>query len=94
MGAWTPDAGVDTRIVRDGPAHALLEATDEAFVHEAFVHEALVHEASVHEASVVVIGAHRRTGRPGPHHGPVAHTPLHGSHCPVVAVPHGDHRQV
>lgn len=41
------------------------------------------------DAAVVVIGAHRRTGRPGPHLGPVAHTLLHRSHCPVVIVPTG-----
>ncbi|WAZ19508.1 universal stress protein [Streptomyces cinnabarinus] len=35
------------------------------------------------EAAVVVIGAHRRRGRLGP----VAHTLLHRSHCPVVLVP-------
>jgi nucleotide-binding universal stress UspA family protein len=39
------------------------------------------------EAAVVVIGAHRRTGPLGPHLGPVAHTLLHRSHCPVVLVP-------
>ncbi|MCZ4602766.1 universal stress protein [Streptomyces sp. Lzd4kr] len=39
------------------------------------------------EAAVVVIGAHRRTSRPGPRIGPVAHTLLHRSHCPVVLVP-------
>ncbi|MGW2829636.1 universal stress protein [Streptomyces sp. NPDC001286] len=39
------------------------------------------------DASVVVIGAHRRTGRVGPHLGTVAHTLLHHSHCPVVLVP-------
>ncbi|MGW7543205.1 universal stress protein [Streptomyces sp. NPDC054770] len=41
------------------------------------------------EAAVVVIGAHRRTGHPGPHLGPVAYTLLHRSHCPVVLVPPG-----
>ncbi|MCD7442300.1 universal stress protein [Streptomyces lincolnensis] len=39
------------------------------------------------DASVVVIGAHRRTGRLGHHLGPVAHALLHRSHCPVVLVP-------
>ncbi|MEV6481890.1 universal stress protein [Streptomyces sp. NPDC051576] len=39
------------------------------------------------EAAVVVIGAHRRKGHVGPHLGPVAHTLLHRSHCPVVLVP-------
>ncbi|MFD5856843.1 universal stress protein [Streptomyces chartreusis] len=39
------------------------------------------------ESAVVVIGAHRRTSRPGPRVGPVAHTLLHRSHCPVVLVP-------
>ncbi|MGC9543485.1 universal stress protein [Streptomyces sp. UG1] len=39
------------------------------------------------ESAVVVIGAHRRTSRIGPQLGPVAHTLLHGSHCPVVLVP-------
>ncbi len=34
-------------------------------------------------SAVVVIGAHRRRG----HLGPVAHTLLHRSHCPVVLVP-------
>ncbi|GAA3367532.1 universal stress protein [Streptomyces antimycoticus] len=34
-------------------------------------------------AGVVIIGAHRRAGRLGP----VAHTLLHHSHCPVVLVP-------
>ncbi|MFD9043357.1 universal stress protein [Streptomyces bottropensis] len=40
------------------------------------------------EAAVVVIGAHRRNG-PGARLGPVAHTLLHRSHCPVVVVPGG-----
>ncbi|AZQ40898.1 universal stress protein [Streptomyces cyaneochromogenes] len=39
------------------------------------------------EAAVVVIGTHRRTSGPGPRLGPVAHTLLHRSHCPVVLVP-------
>ncbi|MEU6379901.1 universal stress protein [Streptomyces sp. NPDC046909] len=39
------------------------------------------------EAAVVVIGTHRHAGRPGPHLGPVVHTLLHRSHCPVVVVP-------
>ncbi|KUL21257.1 stress-inducible protein [Streptomyces regalis] len=42
---------------------------------------------ATHESAVVVIGAHRRTSRPGPQLGPVAHTLLHRSHCPVVMVP-------
>ncbi|MFF4255195.1 universal stress protein [Streptomyces sp. NPDC001663] len=62
-----PEVGVETRTVRTGPAHALLEAT--------------------RDAAVVVIGAHRRTDRHGPRPGPVAHTLLHRSHCPVVVVP-------
>jgi len=41
------------------------------------------------EAAVVVIGAHRRGGRLGPRLGPVAHTLLHRSHCPVLIVPVG-----
>jgi len=40
------------------------------------------------EAAVVVIGAHRHNG-PGTRLGPVAHTLLHRSHCPVVVVPGG-----
>ncbi|MFJ9566124.1 universal stress protein [Streptomyces fuscichromogenes] len=39
------------------------------------------------EAAVVVIGAHHRTGPLGRRLGPVAHTLLHRSHCPVVLVP-------
>ncbi|MGW6888309.1 universal stress protein [Streptomyces sp. KS_5] len=39
------------------------------------------------ESAVVVIGAHRRTSRLGPQLGPVAHTLLRSSHCPVVLVP-------
>ncbi|WP_329267084.1 universal stress protein [Streptomyces sp. NBC_01451] len=39
------------------------------------------------EASVVVIGAHRRTGRLGSRVGSVTHVLLHRSHCPVVVVP-------
>ncbi|KUO17823.1 stress-inducible protein [Streptomyces dysideae] len=42
---------------------------------------------ATHESAVVVIGAHRRTSRLGPQLGPVAHTLLHRSHCPVVLVP-------
>ena len=38
------------------------------------------------EAGVVVIGA-RRPDRLGPRLGPVTHTLLHRSHCPVVVVP-------
>ncbi|MGW7409981.1 universal stress protein [Streptomyces sp. NPDC054833] len=41
------------------------------------------------ESGVVVIGAHRRPDRLGPRLGPVAHTLLHRSHCPVVLVPTG-----
>lgn len=63
-----PAVGVDTRTVRTGPAHALLEATREAGV---------------------VVGAHRRADRLGSRLGPVAHTLLHRSHCPVVVVPTG-----
>ncbi|WP_405657273.1 universal stress protein [Streptomyces sp. NBC_00079] len=39
------------------------------------------------DAGVVVIGARRRPDRLGPRLGPVAHTLLHRSHCPVVVVP-------
>jgi len=39
------------------------------------------------ESAVVVIGAHCRTSRLGPQLGPVAHTLLRSSHCPVVLVP-------
>ncbi|WP_432196502.1 universal stress protein [Streptomyces sp. bgisy027] len=39
------------------------------------------------ESGVVVIGAHRRSSRLGPQLGPVAHTLLRSSHCPVVLVP-------
>ncbi|MEU5278022.1 universal stress protein [Streptomyces asoensis] len=39
-------------------------------------------------AAVAVVGAHRRTSVFGPRLGPVAHTLLHRSHCPVVLVPH------
>ncbi|GAA3545395.1 universal stress protein [Streptomyces osmaniensis] len=39
------------------------------------------------ESAVVVIGAHRRSSRLGPQLGPVAHTLLRSSHCPVVLVP-------
>lgn len=42
---------------------------------------------ATHESAVVVIGTHRRTSGPGPRLGPVAHTLLHRSHCPVVLVP-------
>jgi len=35
------------------------------------------------EAAVVVVGAHRHGARPGP----VVHTLLHRSHCPVIVVP-------
>ncbi|WP_206341028.1 universal stress protein [Streptomyces ureilyticus] len=44
---------------------------------------------ATHEAAVVVIGAHRRTSRLGPQLGPVAHTLVHRSHCPVIVVPTG-----
>ncbi|MEV7144121.1 universal stress protein [Streptomyces tauricus] len=40
-------------------------------------------------ADVVVIGAHHRAHRVGLHLGPVAHTLLHRSHCPVLVVPTG-----
>ncbi|RSN11356.1 stress-inducible protein [Streptomyces sp. WAC 01325] len=39
------------------------------------------------ESAVVVIGARRRSSRLGPQLGPVAHTLLRSSHCPVVLVP-------
>jgi nucleotide-binding universal stress UspA family protein len=39
------------------------------------------------ESAVVVVGGHRRTHRPRPRLGPVAHTLLHHSHCPVVVMP-------
>ncbi|MDX3458903.1 universal stress protein [Streptomyces sp. ME02-8801-2C] len=64
-----PQVAVETRTVRTGPAHALLETT--------------------RAAGVVVIGAHRQAHRPGPRLGPVAHTLLHRSHCPVALVPTG-----
>ncbi|WP_326580195.1 universal stress protein [Actinacidiphila glaucinigra] len=39
-------------------------------------------------ADVVVVGAHRREGRPlGMRLGPVTHAVLHHAHCPVVMVP-------
>ncbi|MFF4113196.1 universal stress protein [Streptomyces sp. NPDC001714] len=41
------------------------------------------------EAAVVVVGTHRRTGVLGPRLGPVVHTLLHRSHCPLVVVPEG-----
>ncbi|MFG2549408.1 universal stress protein [Streptomyces sp. NPDC048581] len=62
-----PDVDVETRTVRTGPGHALVDAT--------------------RESAVVVIGAHRRANGLGPQLGPVAHTLLHHSHCPVVLVP-------
>ncbi|MGW6012065.1 universal stress protein [Streptomyces sp. NPDC055210] len=40
-------------------------------------------------ADVVVIGAHQRAHRVGPHLNPTAHTLLHRSHCPVLVVPTG-----
>jgi nucleotide-binding universal stress UspA family protein len=58
-----PAVGVETRMVRTGPAQALLDAT--------------------REAAVVVIGGRRRAGDLGP----VAHTLVHRSHCPVIVVP-------
>lgn len=39
------------------------------------------------ESAVVVVGAHRRPHRLGPRLGPVAHTLLRRSHCPVVLLP-------
>lgn len=39
------------------------------------------------EAGVVVIGTRNGAGRRGPQLGPVAHTLLHHSHCPVALVP-------
>ncbi|MFG3294811.1 universal stress protein [Streptomyces sp. NPDC048179] len=39
------------------------------------------------ESAVVVIGVHRRPALLGRHLGPVAHTLLHRSHCPVLLVP-------
>ncbi|MGV9457292.1 universal stress protein [Streptomyces sp. NPDC003635] len=41
------------------------------------------------EADIVVIAAHRDPKRHGVHLGPVTHTLLHHSHCPVVIVPTG-----
>ncbi|MET8247668.1 universal stress protein [Streptomyces sp. NPDC005202] len=38
------------------------------------------------EAAVAVIGARRGIGRLDSHLGPVTHTLLHRSHCPVVVV--------
>ncbi|SNX56056.1 nucleotide-binding universal stress UspA family protein [Streptomyces sp. TLI_55] len=43
--------------------------------------------AATGDSAVVVIGVHRRAGHLGPRLGPVAHTLLHRSHCPVVLVP-------
>jgi nucleotide-binding universal stress UspA family protein len=62
-----PMVEVDSRTVRNGPAHALL--------------------AGSREAGVVVIATRGRVGRLGPPVGPVAHTLLHHSHCPVALVP-------
>ncbi|SEC76128.1 Nucleotide-binding universal stress protein, UspA family [Streptomyces sp. 3213] len=39
------------------------------------------------DCALVVVGAHHRTHRFGPRLGPVAHTLLHRSHCPVAVVP-------
>lgn len=50
-------------------------------------HPGLPVVASVFEADVVVIGARRPPHRLGGHLGPVTHTLLHRSHCPVVIVP-------
>ncbi|MFF3464191.1 universal stress protein [Streptomyces sp. NPDC001984] len=36
---------------------------------------------------MVVIGGRRRAGSLRPQLGPVAHTLLHRSHCPVIVVP-------
>ncbi|MDN3029289.1 universal stress protein [Streptomyces sp. S.PB5] len=41
------------------------------------------------EAGLAVVGVHHHTGRMRPRLGPVAHTLLHRSHCPVVFVPSG-----
>ncbi|MER6185943.1 universal stress protein [Streptomyces sp. NPDC001652] len=41
------------------------------------------------EAGLAVIGVHHHAGRPRPSLGPVAHTLLHRSHCPVLLVPNG-----
>ncbi|GAA0425008.1 universal stress protein [Streptomyces luteireticuli] len=38
-------------------------------------------------ADVVIVAAHRRTGRLGLRLGPVTHALLHHAHCPVVLVP-------
>ncbi|MER5915649.1 universal stress protein [Streptomyces sp. NPDC001982] len=35
----------------------------------------------------MVIGGRRRAGSLGPQLGPVAHTLVHRSHCPVIVVP-------
>ncbi|WP_344389941.1 universal stress protein [Streptomyces vastus] len=43
-------------------------------------------EATV-PADLVVVAAHRRTGRLGLQLGPVTHAPLHHAHCPVVLAP-------
>jgi nucleotide-binding universal stress UspA family protein len=41
------------------------------------------------EAGLAVVGVHHHAGRMRPRLGPVAHTLLHRSHCPVVFVPSG-----
>ncbi|MEU5321052.1 universal stress protein [Streptomyces sp. NPDC021056] len=41
------------------------------------------------EAGLAVIGVHHHAGRSRPSLGPVAHTLLHRSHCPVLLVPNG-----
>ncbi|MES5824829.1 universal stress protein [Streptomyces sp. RG80] len=41
------------------------------------------------QAGLVVIGVHHHGGRLHPRLGPVAHTLLHRSHCPVLLVPTG-----
>ncbi|MGQ4389642.1 universal stress protein [Streptomyces sp. SAS_270] len=44
---------------------------------------------ATHEAGIVVIGNHHRPDLLRPRLGPVAHTLLHRSHCPVLLVPTG-----
>lgn len=41
------------------------------------------------DSDLLVVGAHRREGRPGMQLGPVSHAVLHHAACPVAVVPHG-----
>lgn len=69
---------------------AVLEATGSGPVVSHHVVQGPAHQVLIEAATgaeLLVVGAHRSDGRPGPRPGPVNHAVLHYASCPVAVVP-------